>query len=170
MFLRDDVQVSFRWIDGGHTPVGSAIVAGRRNGAAQARREQSLVARIRQYFPNGGLLRIRGERIDVFLGERLPRERRRLGREWLRGRAPLTGNVGLGNGALFNGPERLARHTIEDVEKAEFGWLRDDIHTLAIVLHREEFGSAGEIVVPEIVMHDLEMPQPLARARIQGKQ
>ena len=40
--------------------------------------------------------------------------------------------------------------------------LRHDLDRLAVVLNRQELRRRGIVVVPQIVMHDLEMPQPLS--------
>ena len=41
---------------------------------------------------------------------------------------------------------------------------------LAVVLHRQQLRRGGIVVVPEIVMHDLEVPQALSRARVEREQ
>jgi hypothetical protein len=45
--------------------------------------------------------------------------------------------------------------------------LNHHVHVLAVVLHGQQFGSSRQIVVPQIVMDRLEMPQPLSGARVQ---
>ena len=147
--LRNDIEQALGGIHGRAAPIGSAIVAGRRNRSAQAgRRKQSLIARILQQFADRRLLRFRRVRIDVLLGEGLPRERRRLGREGLGRGTPLARNVGLRHGPLFDGPQRLARDAVEHVEEAELGRLRDGVDVLAVMLHGEQLGSGGKIVIP----------------------
>src|SRR5687768_7192875 len=110
------------------------------------------------------------ERIHFFRGHRLPREWRRLGRERLRWRRGLTGYLALGYPTFFDGPERLSGLPLEHIKKSGFAGLRDDVDGLAVVLHRQQLRRGRIVVVPQIMMDDLEMPQPLARSCVEGEQ
>ena len=48
--------------------------------------------------------------------------------------------------------------------------MRDHIHVAAVMFYSEQFRRYREIVVPQIVMDHLEVPQALAGARIQRQQ
>src|SRR5207249_9030944 len=96
--------------------------------------------------------------------------RRRLDREWLRRPGFLARHVALGYGTLLDWPQRLAAYAIEDVQQSELGRLRHDIDRLAVVFHREKLGTGGRVVIPQIVMDQLVVPQPFPRAQIQSEQ
>lgn len=122
MLFRDHVEVTLGRIDSDHAPIGSAVMAWRRNRAAQTRRcEQAVVARIVQKFANGGLLLFRRERINIFFGEGLPGERRRLGGKGLRGRAPFPRDIRLRDRPLLDRPQGLSRYAIEYKQKGGRG-------------------------------------------------
>ncbi len=86
------------------------------------------------------------------------------------GQVTSAGHVALRNRSLFDRPERLARHTIEHEEESVLGGLRNSVDRLPLVTHRDELRRGGEVVVPQIVVHDLEMPESLAGARIERDQ
>ncbi len=71
---------------------------------------------------------------------------------------------------FFDGPERLAGYTIEHIEKSKLRRLCNDIDHLPVVLHSEKLRRSRRVIIPEIVMHQLVMPQTLARARIERQQ
>src|SRR5690606_12232002 len=71
------------------------------------------------------------------------------------------------HGPLLYRPQRLARHAIEDEQEAVLRRLRDDVDAPAFVRNGQELRRGREVVVPEIVMHGLEVPEPLARAHVE---
>src|SRR5439155_17323167 len=71
--------------------------------------------------------------------------------------------------ALLDRPERLAGYAVEHIEEAELGGLRDDVELLAVVPHGEQLRRGRQIVIPEIVVDDLEMPEALAGAEVEGE-
>ena len=102
---------------------------------------------------------------DVALEEALALERRRLGRERLRRRVPLGRHLALFDRPLFDRPHRLAGHAIEDVEEALLGRLRDRLDRLSVHRDVREDRRARNVVVPDRVVDELEVPEPLARSR-----
>ena len=111
------------------------------------------------------------ERIQIVDREFLAAERRRIGRKWLRRPRLLARDVGLrGHGPFLDRPDRLAGDAIEDVQKPRLAGHRHDIDVAPVVPDRRELWRRRVVVVPEIVMHVLEMPQPLARSRVEREQ
>ncbi len=109
-------------------------------------------------------------RINVVRAELLARKGWRRGGERLSRPRVFTRHVRLRHRTFFNGPQRLARHAVEYVEKTKLGGLGDDVHVLSIVLNREQFGCGSGVVIPQIVMHELEVPQALAGPRVKSEQ
>ena len=92
-----------------------------------------------------------------------------VGNGWV-GHAASPG-ISLGrNAALFDGPHRLARHAIEDVQEAGFSGLGHDVDRSSVAPDGRELRGGDVVVVPQIVVHHLEVPQPLPRARVQCQQ
>ena len=79
----------------------------------------------------------------------------------LRRRRELAGHFALRHRPLFDRPQRRAGLPLEHVEESGLARLRDDVDRLAVVLHRQQLRRGGVVVVPQIVMHDLEMPERL---------
>src|SRR6185295_8732641 len=79
-------------------------------------------------------------------------------------------NIGLGNRLFIDRPERCTRHAIEHKQESLLRRLSDDVDVAAIVPHGQKLWSRRQVVVPHIVMDGLEMPQALARLRIQRNQ
>src|SRR5206468_3317109 len=95
------------------------------------------------------------------------RERDGLEWKWLRGPGPLTSQIGCWDCALFNGKKRLARLAVEQEYESALGNLCDRVDARGMPRHRDEIGRGREIAVPEVVVHGLEMPQPLPGRRIE---
>ena len=102
--------------------------------------------------------------------ERLTRERRRLGREGLRGRRDFAGHLALRHGPLLDRPQRLAGQALEHVEESGLAGLRHDVDGAPVVADGQQLGRGREVVVPEIVVDGLEVPEPLARSRVEREQ
>ena len=109
-------------------------------------------------------------RVHVVGRKRLARERRRRRREGLRRPRLLARDVALRDGTLLDRPERRPRHAVEHVQHARLAGLGHDVHHPAVVADREQLRRGHEVVVPQIVMHELLVPQALAGARIEGQQ
>src|SRR5687768_14826858 len=132
------------------------------------RREQSLVARRRESLLE--LLAVRvaddGVGIDVVDSECLLAEGRRRCRERLRRPRLFTGHVALRYRTLLYRPDRRTGDTIEDVEESGFAGHRDHVDALAVPLDGRQLRRGVAVEVPEIVVNHLEVPQPLAGARL----
>ena len=85
-------------------------------------------------------------------------------------RSSLAGHIGMRHRPLFDRPERLAGHAIEHPQKSLLAGLRHHVHRLAVVLHRQQLRRGGIVVIPNVVMDHLEMPQAFAGARVQRQQ
>ena len=86
------------------------------------------------------------------------------------GQVSSSGHVGLGHRPLFDGPQRLAGHAIEHPDEALLADLRHDVDRLAVVPHGQQFRRGGVVVIPDVVVDHLEMPEPLAGAGIEREQ
>src|SRR5688572_10067749 len=157
-------------VDSRSTPLAAAVEAGQHDAAFTTRwheqtlRTQAAKAALRRR------VRVRREIGEVRLGHRLPREGGRS--DWKRLRRPrlLPGQVRCRYRTLLDREERLSRRTIEHKDEAALRDLRDGIHAIAAAHDRNEVRRGGEITVPEIVMHGLEMPDALPGFRIERKQ
>ena len=156
-------------------PVRAALVARHRHALASDRRRNEQAAersgavlRLRDAVAHRlVLLRRQQPRVHVVDRERLPDERRRLRRERLRRRRVLAGHVGLRHRTLFNRPERLAGHAIEDVEEAGLARVSDRVDVAAVLTHRDELRRRHVVEIPQVVMDRLEVPESLARPRVE---
>src|SRR5215471_2893954 len=95
-------------------------------------------------------------------------EWRRLGWERLRRRCPFTRSRGLRHGTLLDRPYRLTRHAIENKGKALFGHLHNRFDRFATDSDIRQDWRGRQIVVPEIVMHELIVPDTFARFRLEA--
>src|SRR4051794_1801680 len=86
-------------------------------------------------------------------------ERLRLGSNFAR-------HIAGGYWTLVNGSERLAGHTIKNIEESGLTGLRYDIDRFAVVLDGYKLRSRDGVVDPEIVMTFLEVPLVLTGASI----
>ena len=135
------------------------------------RREQSFVdGRPHHLGPLLTLGVVREIRADVGYRERLPAEGRNDGGEGLGWPRLLAWNVGLRHLSFFDRPQRLARHAVEDVEETRLPSHRDGVHALAVAAHLDQLRRSGVVVIPEVVMDDLIVPEPLASPRVQREQ
>ena len=119
--------------------------------------------------PLSECLRLVGRQIgtDVVDTERLPSERRRVRRIGLRRPALFARHVGLRHRTFLDRPDRLAGDAVEHVEPRGLARHDDDVAIAPVVADRDQLRRRAGVEVPEVVMHDLEMPQALARARLE---
>src|SRR5262249_29168185 len=100
----------------------------------------------------------------------LAREGGRSSRERLRRPRLLAGHVALGDRALLDGPQRLAGHPVEDPHEALLAELRDRGDRLAAVPDGQQLPRGGIVVIPDIVVDHLEVPEAFAGPGIEGQQ
>ena len=106
------------------------------------------------------------DRREFVRGERLSRERRKDGGKGLRGPGVFAGNVARRDGTFFDRPDGFAGDAIKDEHKAVLRRLRNGVDGFAVAADGDELRRGGGIVVPEIVMNELEMPEALAGAGV----
>ncbi len=94
----------------------------------------------------------------------------RLGGERLRGRGLLAGHIGLRHRTFLDRPDRLAGDAIEHIKERFLAGQGDGFDGLAIDIDVGQDGRGGKIVVPDGVMHDLEVPLALAGLQIDADQ
>ena len=105
---------------------------------------------------------LRREVDQVVDGDALQVERRRLRRKRLRRGVPLARHVALRYGPLLDRPDRLAGDAVEHVGERLLARLRNRLDLASVDGDVEQVAGGGEVVVPEAVMHGLEVPDPLA--------
>ena len=89
-------------------------------------------------------------------------QRRRRGWKRLRRRRHLTGDIAPGHGPLLDRNQRLAGLAIEDEQMAGLGSDGDRRDGAAVLAPVEEDRRRGDVVVPEIVVNGLKVPDPCA--------
>ena len=108
---------------------------------------------------------------EMFVGssdllERVARQRRRLQRERLRRRRLLAGHRALRHRTLLHAEHRLAGDAIEDEQQAHLGDLRDGRNrSCRRCIDVDQRRRRAEVVVPDVVMHELLMPLAACRSR-----
>ena len=68
------------------------------------------------------------------------------------------------------GHRGFARDAIEHVEEAGLAGVSDRVHAPAVVPHGHELRRGDVVEVPQVVMHRLEVPEPLAGARVEREE
>ena len=106
--------------------------------------------------------------VDQIVGhlERVARIGRRLGRERLRRARLLAGHVGLRHRPLLDRPHRLAGHAIEDEQERLLAGDGDRLDRAAVDGDVGQNRRRRHVVVPERMVHELEVPLPLAGLQI----
>src|SRR5204863_829924 len=110
------------------------------------------------------------EWVQVFDREVLASKGRRLRREGLRRPGYLSWRIGSRHRPLFNEPERFARFAIEHPDETFFSRQRDDVDHLAIVADAQKHWRGRVVVVPNVVMDHLEVPDEFSGTRIECNQ
>ena len=143
-------------------PIGPADDAGQNQGAVERRRreERAVVEppQLLQRTPP----QLRREIDQILLGCALQVERLRPCRKRLGRRRPLAGHGRSRHGALLDRPDRLAGGAVEDVGECLLAGLDDRLYRAAVDGDVGEHRRGGEVVVPQSVVHRLEMPYPPA--------
>ena len=109
-------------------------------------------------------------RTQIIDGKFLPGERRRLDRKRLRGPRLFSRHLRFWDGTLFDRPQRLSCHAIEYPDESLLADLRHNIDRLAFMANRQKFGRSRVVVIPDIVMNHLEMPQTFSGPGVQRQQ
>src|SRR5262249_8184634 len=123
---------------------------------------------LRQFAAVGaGLGRDVGQLVGPHL---LPGVWRRFHRTRLRRPGLLTVEVALGYGRFLDIEQRLARYAIEYKREAGLGYLSYRWDKAPVAPYFDQIGLRGNIVIPEVVMHCLKMPDPLARRGVERDQ
>src|SRR5215469_13565234 len=76
-------------------------------------------------------------------------------------------HVTLRNRAPFNRPQRLASHAVENEQEALLRSLCDRIDCRTVPVDRHQLRSRCGVVVPEVMMHKLKVPQIFACSHVQ---
>ena len=84
----------------------------------------------------------------------------------LRLRRPFERHFALGHRTLLDAVDRLAGDAIEQKQQPDLVDHRDGGNRPAALLHVDQRGRAGQVGVPDVVMHHLEVPQVLAGIRV----
>lgn len=148
-----------------------AVVARHLNGvAAVGRREQTVVAGAEDLVAKAGAVFQREIGAEVVDGKFLTCVGRRFCREGLRGPGGLARHVGFWNGALFDGPDGLAGDAVEDPHEALLADLRNSVDRFSVLMQCEELRGGGIVVIPDVVMHHLKMPEALAGAGVESEE
>ncbi len=84
------------------------------------------------------------------------------------GRSHFSGNIGLRDGLFFHGKNGNASIAIQDKQETSFVALDNYRDTFAIALESGEERRGGGIVVPEVVVHELESPDEFSGLTTKG--
>ena len=77
------------------------------------------------------------------------------------------GTSDLRNGTLFDRPQRTAGVALQHEQESMLARLRHDVDIAAVVPDRQQLRRGRQVVVPQVVMHGLEVPDPLAGLRVE---
>ena len=109
-----------------------------------------------------------GEVNQITLRETLLFKRRRPCGEWLGRRRSFPLERAGRNRLLFDGPNGFPRDSIKDVEEPGLADLGNGLNGLPFNDKVGDHGSRGQVVVPDIVMDSLIMPEPFASTSVEG--
>ncbi len=168
--IRVDVQDSGLRIPCGAAPLAAAVEAREKDRALEAgRSELRPIAIAAEAAQNVGV-RLRGAPGDDVLGELLTRERRRRQRQHLFRSRPLAIDVGGRHVDLLIRKQTLARHAVEDPDVSALGDLGHGVDDAPVAPDADEGRRRGQVAVPKVMPHELEVPQPLPGGGIECDQ
>ena len=107
---------------------------------------------------------------EIVYGDALSIERRRFRRKRLRRRRLLTGRLRLRHRTIFDRPHRLARSPVEHEGKRLFRQLHDGPDPTAIDCDVRQNRRGWQIVVPQVVTHELVVPHAFPRLALDADQ
>ena len=84
-----------------------------------------------------------------------------------RSRGEFPWHIRSGHRRLDNWPNRFACFSIKDEQKTLLGDLHQCLDRLTFHLNINQIWSSGQIVIPNIVVHSLEVPDSLAGLAVQ---
>jgi hypothetical protein len=74
----------------------------------------------------------------------------------------LAGHLRPGHRPFFHREDRFTGLAVEEEEKAHLGGLRDGRDIPTVLANGDQAGLGGKIIIPDVVVHDLVMPDQLA--------
>src|SRR5207248_613642 len=110
------------------------------------------------------------DRGDVVKRHGDPGERRRLDGKRLGRPSRFTRHFALWNRPLFHRKKRLAGEPVKNKDKTHFSRLRHGRDIFPLAAHGDQIGRRRDIVVPDVMVDHLVVPQKLTRAGIKGHQ
>ena len=87
--------------------------------------------------------------------------------KWLGRRQGFAGHRRLRDRPFGDRPDRNASHPVQHVHERLLGHLGQDLPALAIHRHVSQHRRGGQVVVPDAVVHRLEMPHALSCSRVE---
>src|SRR5262249_9191876 len=131
------------------------------------RREHAFIAQLGYFIAAPLAIGVRGA--DRLFGRKLVwRQRTGSQWKWLGWRRLFAGHVAGRNRTLFDAEDRLARCAIQDKEIAALRSRGDGRNRAAVAMHIEQNRRRGDVVIPEVVMNRLEMPDHLPGRGLQS--
>ena len=165
-----DVHDAGVGVDRRPAPLAAAVEAGEDDGALAARGDELPVAAHPPQAVEHVTVRLGRDVGHLVLGHPLPGERGRPHRQGLGGPGDLAGNVRGRERPFLDGVDRLAGLAVEHEDVGRLGDLGHDVAPPAVLDDGQQVGGRREVAVPDVVVHRLEMPDPLAGRRVEGEQ
>ena len=119
---------------------------------------------------HGRLAQLGREIDEIGFRQALALEGRRLRGEGLRGRGGFAGHRGRRGLPLLDRPDRLSCRPVEDIGESLLRDLDQRLDLAAVHHEVHQVRRGGQVIVPDAVMHHLEMPDPFARLGVQTDQ
>ena len=161
----DDQAAAF--VDRHARPVRSAEVSRKHHGPLERRRREDRSRAQRRDQGPALLLRLRRDAERIRGREPFRHEAERIGGEGLRGPGLFPRDVARRDRALFDWKERLAGEAVENEEVTHLGRHGDRRDSRRAAPQREQHRLRWNVIVPQVVMHDLKPPDEPAGGRAQ---